>query len=303
MSASNHILVTCDVQLLCHSPEPLQVFHLRACSIECINAPGEWLVALSSVPSRLGGRGAAHVPHGAGAALVVAGEGEAGVEAAVRGGSPVRRPHRPRGGRGGRGRREGERLEAAVAEVGVQQRLARRDPLVRVEAEHLAHQVLRLLVHLGHDLPPALGGARLEVAPLDGRPLRPVLLGGRADHVEDLLQLVHLVLPGEEGLAEVELGKDAAAGPHVNRGGVGEPHEHLRAAVPQCDDDRGEQGVELVNSGEAKVSELDVAVQGHEQVLGLEIAVYDAVTVQKIHAAQNLPNNVLQVRIKRSIKL
>ena len=109
-------------------------------------------------------------------------------------------------------------------------------------------------------------------------------------------------LVGEEGLAQVELGKDAAAGPHVDRGGVGEPHQHLGAAVPQRDDDGGEQGVELVYSGQAKVCQLDVAVEGHEQVLRLEIAVHDAVTVQKIHSAQNLPDNVLEGGIKRSIK-
>ena len=142
-----------------------------------------------------------------------------------------------------------------------------------------------------------------EVVPQHRRVLRPGGGGRGAEHLEDLGQLVRLVLPGEQGGLPVELGKDAAAGPHVDWSGVGESHEHLGAAVPQCDDNRGEQGVELVNSGEAKVSELDVAVQGHEQVLGLEIAVYNAVTVQKIHAAQNLPNNVLQVRIKRSIKL
>lgn len=55
-----------------------------------------------------------------------------------------------------------------------------------------------------------------------------------------------------------------------------------------------EQGVKLVYPGEAEVSQLDVAVLGDEEVVGLEIAVDDPMAVQEIDPTQNLPYNVLK---------
>ncbi len=114
------------------------------------------------------------------------------------------------------------------------QGLAGRDPLVRVEAEHLSDEVLRLRVHLRADVGPGPGRGRAEVGSGDGGLLRPVLLRGGAHDVKDLLQLVHLVLAGEERLAQEELGKDAPAGPDVHWCCIGQAHQHLGTPVPEC---------------------------------------------------------------------
>ena len=44
--------------------------------------------------------------------------------------------------------------------------------------------------------------------------------GGGAQDLDDLHQLVHPAVPGEDGLPQHQLGKDAARGPDVNVGGV-----------------------------------------------------------------------------------
>ena len=97
------------------------------------------------------------------------------------------------------------------------------------------NEVLGIGVHLGHHLAPVLGRAGLEVVPLDGRSLGPLLLRGRSDDVEDLAQLVHLVLARNQRLPQEQLGEDAAAGPDVDRCCVGKAHEDFRTSVPEGD--------------------------------------------------------------------
>ena len=57
---------------------------------------------------------------------------------------------------------------------------------------------------------------------------------------------------------------------------------------------RSEQSVELVDPGQAEVGEFDDAVARDEQVLWLQIAMDDAMTVKKVDAAQDLPDDVLK---------
>lgn len=44
-----------------------------------------------------------------------------------------------------------------------------------------------------------------------------------------------------------------------------------------------------------------MAVPGDEEVLGLQVSVDDAVAVKKVDAAEDLPNNVLEPELKRSL--
>ena len=57
---------------------------------------------------------------------------------------------------------------------------------------------------------------------------------------------------------------------------------------------RCEQCVELVDPGQAEVGEFDDPVARDEQVLWLQIAMNDAMTVKKVDAAQDLPDDVLK---------
>lgn len=50
-------------------------------------------------------------------------------------------------------------------------------------------------------------------------------------HLHDAGQLLHLVLPREQGVARVQLGHDAAQAPHVNGHVVGVAQDHLRGSV------------------------------------------------------------------------
>jgi hypothetical protein len=72
----------------------------------------------------------------------------------------------------------------------------------------------------------------LEVGPEDGGVLRPLFLARNSDDVEDLVQLVHLVLAGEERLPQEQFCKDAAARPDVNWCCIGDPHQNLGGSIP-----------------------------------------------------------------------
>ena len=67
-------------------------------------------------------------------------------------------------------------------------------------------------------------GVRLDLGKLELCVVRIHLLdlfpGGGAQDLDDLHQLVHSAVPGEDGLTQHELSKDAARGPDVNVGGV-----------------------------------------------------------------------------------
>ena len=160
----------------------------------------------------------------------------------------------------------------AGGEVRVPQSFGRRDSLLRVVDEELREQIVSLLAERagrhrgvatlaaqGSPVPLLERGCRPERA-ASGRSeilqlavLRlvdktgPALLGGHAEDLDDLLQLVplerHRLLPVHLGLLALEdrteaeeLGEDAAHGPHVNgRGVVLASQQELRRAVPDGD--------------------------------------------------------------------
>jgi hypothetical protein len=95
-----------------------------------------------------------------------------------------------------------------------------RDPRRRVEAEHAVQEVQRVRVGAGEEpLERDLGHER-EVAHVLLRPRRPdpaqSLLVGRAQVVQDLVELVDVVTALEEGPAAEELGQNAAYGPYID---------------------------------------------------------------------------------------
>mmetsp|Transcript_56948 Transcript_56948/g.180181 ORF Transcript_56948/g.180181 Transcript_56948/m.180181 type:complete len:344 (+) Transcript_56948:281-1312(+) len=147
--------------------------------------------------------------------------------------------------------------------------------------------------HAGEGLPPPLG--KLVPVAEAGDP-RPRPLGGRAEQLEDVQELLQLRVAREErGLAR-HLRKDAPHAPHVHGGGVvGGAEQDLGGAVPQGHD---LVGVGFDGHGEgaaqAKVRNLqDVLSLVHQEILGLEVPVHDPVPVAVRHALEELVHEVL----------
>ena len=63
-----------------------------------------------------------------------------------------------------------------------------------------------------------------------------------------------------------------------------------RARTDHC----SKRHVEAVNPCQAKVSQLQLTILGDEKVLGFQISMDDAVTVQEIDTVQKLQHQVLQ---------
>ena len=111
---------------------------------------------------------------------------------------------------------------------------------------------------------------------------------------EDLEDLVNLRVTREEGLSCAHLGKDATDGPHVDASRVlTSTQENLGGSVPQGDDlvgvcaQRNTKG-----AGKTEIGELEVALLVDEEVLGLEIAVQDAVGVAVLDAIAKLEHEL-----------
>lgn len=117
---------------------------------------------------------------------------------------------------------------------------------------------------------------------------------------EDAEQFVDFRISRKERVAVDELGEDAADGPDVDRGGVVlGAEEHLRCAIPQGDHlvRVGANG-DGERAGQAKVRELEDTGAVDQQVLGLEVAVHDAMRVAVGDAADEL----VQIALRESAR-
>jgi hypothetical protein len=52
--------------------------------------------------------------------------------------------------------------------------------------------------------------------------------------------------------------------------------------------------LEIVNSGEAKVSQFDVAIMRDKQIMRLEVAMDNPMAVQEVNTRKDLEKNVLE---------
>ncbi len=87
--------------------------------------------------------------------------------------------------------------------------------------------------------------------------------------------MVDMILPREQRLALQHLCKDTSRAPDINLDIVLLPCEHdLGRSVVSCRDVTGH--LRVLNTREAEVADLEIAVFIHEDVAGLEIAVDDA---------------------------
>lgn len=126
-------------------------------------------------------------------------------------------------------------------QVGMRQGLLDRYPLVRVEREHFAEQVERLLVGLREELVPRnlrLERQRLQVAArLLVHYAVQVFLRRRAQNTQDVVQLIQVVLAREDRPIAEHLSQDASDRPDVDGFCVALGVEHdFRCAVPSSGD-------------------------------------------------------------------
>jgi hypothetical protein len=115
------------------------------------------------------------------------------------------------------------------------------------------------------------------------------------DAPEDLEDLVNLRVTREERLARAHLSEDAANGPHVDAGGVlPTSQQNLWRAVPQCDDlVRVCAQRDTERARETEIGELKVEVVVDEEVLRLQVAVQNAVSMAVTHALGQLHHELL----------
>lgn len=177
----------------------------------------------------------------------------------------------------------------------------------RVVGKQLLQEVDAWRVELGDDggqvLLFPLGEGLLVVAHvLD---LGPHLLGGRAEHLEDLEDLVDLRVAGEQGLALRHFGENAPDGPHVDaRGVLLAAQEDLRRPVPERDHlvrVRPERHAE--RPGKPEVGDLQVPLLVDQQVLRLEVSVQHPVRVAVVDALHELHHELLHHVLAHALAL
>jgi hypothetical protein len=116
-----------------------------------------------------------------------------------------------------------------------------------------------------------------------------VVLVGGADHADDELELVDVVLARKQRLARQELRKDAPHGPHVDGGRVlllGE--QQLGGPVPPRDHVLRHEALLAAGARQAEVADLEVAAGIQEKVAGLQVAVEDVRGVHVLQAPEEL---------------
>ena len=170
----------------------------------------------------------------------------------------------------------------AFREVRVVDRLLCADASGRVVHQHALQEVQAVLAkhldticvdHFVVLLPLPLGETALEVwERLDARP---VGLSGSTQDAEDLEDFIDLGVAGEERLAGGHLGEDAACAPDVYLDVVLLPREHdLRRSVVSRRDIAGH--LRVLDTGKAKVANLQIAVLVDENVGGFQVTVDNA---------------------------
>mmetsp|Transcript_8403 Transcript_8403/g.20962 ORF Transcript_8403/g.20962 Transcript_8403/m.20962 type:complete len:271 (-) Transcript_8403:490-1302(-) len=207
-------------------------------------------------------------------------------------------------------------LRVGAPEPLVLERVNGGDAALRVQLQALLQQLDsrvvdgRYLQLLRHVLDPLAQLVLGVAAARDGGPVGQLVHvlprrgAGRAADLEDLVQLVRLVLAGEDGLAHQQLGKDGAHAPHVHLGPVLlRAQQQLGRAVPQRDDAVGEPRVLplLVRARQPKVSQLHDALVVDQDVGSLEVAVQHALAVHVRQPLEQLLHDALDLRLAEAV--
>ena len=156
--------------------------------------------------------------------------------------------------------------------------------------DELAQVHARALVPLEVDL----GGERDA--------LGPVVLGGRAEHVAYLEELIDLAAARKERPQRVALGRYASHRPYVDRRVVvRRAQEDLRAAIPARRHVVGVGRTRANLARQPEVGDLDELGAVAQQVLGLEVAMKEAVLVHVGEALHHLEDDVAHGRLREQV--
>jgi len=110
------------------------------------------------------------------------------------------------------------------------------------------------------------------------------------DHpLEDAVQLVLLRGPRKQSPAIEHLEDNAGSTPDVHGAVIGLGKQDFGGPIPEGYHHRGELHFRSVGLGQAEVSDLEVALRGDQQVLGLQVPMDDAMRVQKVHTSKQFP--------------
>ena len=172
-----------------------------------------------------------------------------------------------------------------LPEVRVPQRLAGRQPVLRVVRQELGDELDAVRARVWDELldPRALLVREVEVHVL-GPPLELVqeLGRGRAQHVVDLLYLVQLVRPGEEREQADDLEEHAPHPPHVHLVVVVPVRQQaLRRPVPPRGDELRVRLFGVDPAAAPEVRQLEAVVHD-EDVLRLDIPVEDSFSMHMV---------------------
>lgn len=115
--------------------------------------------------------------------------------------------------------------------------------------------------------------------------------------LENLLQLVTLGRARKQRHPLEHFRDDAARAPDVHRAVVRLAEQHFRGPVPQRHHHRRQLHLEVVRFGEPEVGQLEPALGRNQEILRFQIAVDNAVRVQKVYTGQQLPGEALKVVI------
>ena len=186
---------------------------------------------------------------------------------------------------------------AELLEVGVLQQLGRGPPLVFVVDQHLGDDFLALRRHVLDAVANALAlftwiKVDLHVSCVPRKVVQELFVRC-PDGLVDLVDLVELVLAGEQRAQTEHFVHDAADAPNVHLVGVISVREQaLRRAIPPGRNVLGQRHVLVEAAAAAEIGELDgFAVE--QNVLRLDVAVEDAEAVHVVNGLQQLVGVVL----------
>lgn len=196
-------------------------------------------------------------------------------------------------------------------EVVVLQGLLNRNTAAGVECEHAVEEVERIGVGVGEQDGEGPLGHEGQVADVllgaGGADAGKRHLVGRAQDLENLVELVDVVAALEEGARAQQLGQDTADRPDVNGLCVALEAEHdFGRAVPAGGDVFGHVASVLLRvdgkaTGEAEIANLELAVGIDEQVTGLQVAVQDVGGVDVFQTTKNLVDEGLEVGVGQGL--